>query len=211
MPFVARKDPGAVGDFTVDWSPYLGDDSINTSLWTGSDGIVVDDFSHSDPFSTVWYSGGSDGGDYELVNRITTVGGRTEDDTLVVRVRRDPSEDFPIPSDLKKGVFSEGGGLTDDDLMEMIRGWEARVAAANGGILENEPFARSVVRQGAKAQFEGEVLRMSGRIDDGRRTFAESRAEAVMTSYLNAKKEARADAAEPAPASVHNVTEEPLF
>lgn len=211
MAYVSRKDPDSVEHFFLDWSDYLAGDSIQTVEWIVPAGLAKVGEENTATSATVRLSGGEDGQDYEVVSRVSTAGERTADDAIFVRVRNDPSKDFPIPSDFKRGVFAEGGGLTDGDIMEMIRGWEARVAAANGGTLENEPFARSVVRQGAKAQFEGEVLRMSGRIDDGRRTFAESRAEAVMSSYASAKKEARTEVAETPPASVHNITEEPLF
>lgn len=95
-------------------------------------------------------------------------------------------EGFPTPRDLKKGVFSGGGGLSDGDIEDIIRGWQARVAAANGGTLENEPFARSVVRQGARAEFQGEVLRLSGQVQG--LTGAENLAEKVLTRYDEAKK-----------------------
>jgi hypothetical protein len=37
--------------------------------------------------TTVWLSGGTAGYNYKVENRITTVGGRTDDRTLLIRVR----------------------------------------------------------------------------------------------------------------------------
>ena len=119
-------------------------------------------------------------------------------------------EGFPTPRDLKRGVLSGGGGLSDTDIKEIIRGWEARVAAANGGTLENEPFARSVVRQGARAECEGEALRASGRVSPSETTGPEDRAEKLIKAYAESKKA-------PAPTGglgadlVSNRTVEPLW
>lgn len=204
-----RKDPDAVEDFGRDWSVYLADDTIRTSEWIVPVGLVKQRESNTTAATVVWISGGTDGQDYELVNRITTMQGRTADASLAIRIRSDPSQDFPISSDFKRGVFSGGGGLTDDDIEEIIRGWEARVTAANGGILENEPFARSVVRQGARAQFEGEALRMSGRLAPNEATGSEARVEKLLKGYGETR--SAPDPVAAGPASVHNVSEEPLW
>lgn len=84
-----EKDPDAVLDYGVDWSAELakhGNDTINTSTWIVPTGITKDSDSHTTTTATIWLSGGSVGKTYKVVNRITTVGGRTDDRTLSIQV-----------------------------------------------------------------------------------------------------------------------------
>lgn len=81
------KDPDAVKDYGVNWLAWLGSDTIATSVWSVPAGITEVSESETTTASTIWLSGGSAGEDYELVNRITTAGGRTEDRTIVIPVR----------------------------------------------------------------------------------------------------------------------------
>ena len=81
------KDPDAVLDYMVDWEQWLDGDTISTSTWTVPSGITKDSDSKTDTTATVWLSGGTLNDDYEVVNRIVTAGGRTEDRTLTIRVR----------------------------------------------------------------------------------------------------------------------------
>jgi hypothetical protein len=81
------KDPDAVLDYQVDWSAWLasalgGADTIATSTWIVPDGITKNSDTHTDNTATLWVSGGTAGTAYNLVNRITTAGGRTNDLTL---------------------------------------------------------------------------------------------------------------------------------
>lgn len=80
------KDPNAVLDFTVNWTTWLNGDTIATSNFTVPSGIVKDSQSNSTTSSTVWLSGGTEGSIYDVLNRITTAGGRTEDKTLTIYV-----------------------------------------------------------------------------------------------------------------------------
>lgn len=88
------KDPDEVLDFVRDWSAALEGDSIDTSQWLpvgftpGADGaIAIGTSSSTATTATVWLSGGVDGEDYALTNRITTTGGRTFDHTLTFLIR----------------------------------------------------------------------------------------------------------------------------
>ena len=85
---LAPKDPDAVVDYQVDWWPWLDDDTIASSVWIIPDGIAKDSDTYADKTTTVWLSGGADGQSYELVNRITTAGGRTEDRTITINVKQ---------------------------------------------------------------------------------------------------------------------------
>lgn len=81
------KDPDAVLDYTFDWSGWLeaaGGDKIATSTWTLPAGIGTAGNTNSQTQTTIWLSGGTAGTSYAILNRITTVGGRTEDRTMQI-------------------------------------------------------------------------------------------------------------------------------
>jgi hypothetical protein len=80
------KDPDEVDSFGINWAPRLNGDLIASSTWT-VDGLTQDSSSNTTTTTTVWLSGGVDGDDYEVQNRITTTGGRTIDQTVKLRVR----------------------------------------------------------------------------------------------------------------------------
>lgn len=80
------KDPDAVLDYSIDWSAWLGTDTIIISTWTVPTGIVKASDSQTTTVTTVWLSGGTDGSSYPVVNRIVTAGGRTDDRTLIIEV-----------------------------------------------------------------------------------------------------------------------------
>jgi hypothetical protein len=81
------KDPDAVLDYGFDWSDWLAiGETIATSTWTVPTGITKDSSSNSTTATVVWMSGGTAGQTYELVNRIVTSAGRTEDRTISLLV-----------------------------------------------------------------------------------------------------------------------------
>lgn len=80
------KDPQATLDYTVDWSAWLGTDTIATSTWVLDAGITQTNASLSGALATVWVSGGSVGNTYSVTNRITTAAGRTDDRSILIRV-----------------------------------------------------------------------------------------------------------------------------
>jgi len=83
-----RKDPEAVLDYHVDWSDWLGVDTIVTSSWScDDDGITIDSDSTTTTVATVWLSGGTVDEMYEVVNHIITAAGREEDKTINIRIR----------------------------------------------------------------------------------------------------------------------------
>jgi len=82
-----QKDPDAVLDYVIDWSTWLGIDTIATSTWTADSGITVDSEQETTTTATVWLSGGTAGSRYNVVNEITTNAGRTENRTIVIEVR----------------------------------------------------------------------------------------------------------------------------
>lgn len=87
---VPAKDPDATLKYGIDWSDYLGSETIVASEWLAQEGIVVvsDTF---DPTSTaVRLSGGTAGTRYKVTNRIRYTGAEGEsidDRTIIVPVR----------------------------------------------------------------------------------------------------------------------------
>lgn len=83
------KDPDATLDYTRDWTDWLaasGADAIVSSEWITPAGIVVEAQSNTENTATIWVSGGTLGQRYQLVNRITTNGGRIDDRTIVIKI-----------------------------------------------------------------------------------------------------------------------------
>ena len=87
MPQTFSKDPDAVLDYTVDWSSWLGSDTISTSTWTVPTGITKDSDTKTTTTATIWLSGGVIDQDYLPINHIVTAGLRTEDRSILIRVR----------------------------------------------------------------------------------------------------------------------------
>jgi hypothetical protein len=81
------KDPDKAEDFVIDWSEYLGSDTIATSTWTVPSGITKQSSSFTTTKVTIWLSGGTDGAYYELVDTITTAAGVTADIHVSVYVK----------------------------------------------------------------------------------------------------------------------------
>jgi hypothetical protein len=82
------KDPDAVLDYSVDWFLWLAGDQISSSEWILEAGATIqkitDTFTNSR--TVVWLGGGDKGITYLVTNRIVTVGGRTDDRTISVKV-----------------------------------------------------------------------------------------------------------------------------
>ena len=74
-----KKDPDSVLDYQLDWSSWLGTDTISTSVFTVPTGLTKDSEGNTSTTSTVWLSGGTLNQIYNVVCRITTTGGRTVD------------------------------------------------------------------------------------------------------------------------------------
>lgn len=92
MKWFPDKDPDEVLDYQIDWGNALDDgDTIATSVWsisTAPDAVLeIDSDSAAATTTTVWLSAGTLGKRYGLLNRITTVGGRTMDQTVWIKVR----------------------------------------------------------------------------------------------------------------------------
>lgn len=90
---VIAKDPDAALDYGCDWSDWLDDgETISESTWVLPDGLTSGEGaqapSNTDTATVVWLSGGTAGRAYSVTNRITTSAGRTDDRSIIIRVRQ---------------------------------------------------------------------------------------------------------------------------
>ncbi len=89
---LAPLDPdigtGAQLDYTIDWSAWLGTDTIATSTWTLPSQLAKATDSNTTTTTTVWLRNVSAarGAIYQVTNTITTAAGRTEQRSFSVRV-----------------------------------------------------------------------------------------------------------------------------
>ena len=83
------KDPNEVLDYDIDWSSRLvAGDTIASSTFSVAEGdVVVNSSSYTTSATKVWLSAGTDATDCQILNRVTTVGGRTMDATVRLRIR----------------------------------------------------------------------------------------------------------------------------
>ena len=83
-----KKDPEAVLDYTFDWTEWLDDvvDTISTRVASADAGIVVDSSAIVGKKVTIWLSGGTAGTTYRVECKITTVGGRTDERSIWIKV-----------------------------------------------------------------------------------------------------------------------------
>lgn len=82
------KDPQAVLDYSIDWSAPLqsSGDTILTSSWSAAVGLTVVSSSYVGNVATVFLLGGVDQTHYTATNTVTTAGGRTLAQDLVISV-----------------------------------------------------------------------------------------------------------------------------
>lgn len=83
------KDPSSKEDYTVNWTTWLGDDTISASAWTVPSGLTQSTPSPSNTATaaTIWISGGTHGQEYLLMNQITTAAGRINQQSIKILVR----------------------------------------------------------------------------------------------------------------------------
>lgn len=85
--FIAPKDPNSTLDYQLDWSEWLGGDTIQTSVWTVPAGLTYESDSNTSTSTTVWVSGGTDGSVHIATNRVTTAGGRIADRSITFQLK----------------------------------------------------------------------------------------------------------------------------
>lgn len=92
------KDPDERDDFKLNWTRRLApiDDTVYESAWeivtdmsgdTNPLAVFDDDIMTGAKATRVWLEGGTSGNTYKLENTIVTVGGRTLQDTISIKVK----------------------------------------------------------------------------------------------------------------------------
>ena len=81
------KDPDAVLDYAFDWTAWLDDGETISSHTVTVDGLTKDSDAENGGVVTVWLSGGTDGQEASAACLIETSAGRTDERTIVLRVR----------------------------------------------------------------------------------------------------------------------------
>jgi len=77
------KDPSAILDYKIDWSKWLGTDTISSKsgsvTWSVPKGLTTQRTSNNQTSATIWLSGGSLGSTYHVRCKIVTTAGRTDE------------------------------------------------------------------------------------------------------------------------------------
>ena len=122
MPQIHKKDPDAIKDFQINWATWLGTDTISTSTWTVPTGITKVTDTNTTTTVTIWMSGGTNLTDYELSNKITTANGRTEEDTIIIKVRQSTTAtgDYCSLMEIKERLWPEGANT--DSISDLMLG-----------------------------------------------------------------------------------------
>lgn len=81
------KDPDEILDFVIDWTAWLGSDTISSSNFTVvTSGITKDSQTNDTKTATVRLSGGTAGNTYQVTNRIDTAAGLRAERTIEIQV-----------------------------------------------------------------------------------------------------------------------------
>lgn len=96
MPILATftKQPADVQDYDIDYTDYCGsfeppDSLLNSPVVTADVGITIDSVAVSTNVVKVWLRGGTTGTTYKITCRASTVGGRTREVEIKVKVKED--------------------------------------------------------------------------------------------------------------------------
>lgn len=83
-----KKDPNAILDYTFDWGPYLTplSDQIATATFILTGTLTKASQSNTTTTATAFIAGGTEGSTESLTCRIVTVGGRTDDRTISLKI-----------------------------------------------------------------------------------------------------------------------------
>ena len=83
------KVPDAVKDYPLDWGKeWLVDgDTIATSTWDVPSGLNEGTHTNTTTETVAWISGGTLGQSYVITNTIVTANGRTDQRSILIRIR----------------------------------------------------------------------------------------------------------------------------
>lgn len=147
------KDPDEVLDYFVDWAARLAGDTIDTVVWIVPSGLTKNSESRDGARTTIWLAGGQPASVYQVTCRITTAGGRTMEETIVIRttgasgtlcVIGGVSVDVNDPCALYQALYSAklkliaGERLEEVEVQSPATRRRIRVAASNIAAIDGE-------------------------------------------------------------------------
>lgn len=81
-------DPDAILDYYLDWSAWLGDDTLSESTWSADHAdITLSQSAILGPMTQIWVQGGTVHSCVTLTNHIVTADGREDDRSLQLLIR----------------------------------------------------------------------------------------------------------------------------
>jgi len=85
------KDPDARLDYAIDWTPFLGTDTIDTAEWLDptpetDPPLVVEDEGLDGNVHVAFVSGGQVNRAYRVTSRATTTEGRIQDESITITI-----------------------------------------------------------------------------------------------------------------------------
>lgn len=85
---IIKKDPNATLDYPFDWSDWLTPlgDSISSVVWTLDPSLTLASSSFTGSVATPFISGGAAGTTVSVACKVTTVGGRTDERTIWLKI-----------------------------------------------------------------------------------------------------------------------------
>lgn len=81
------KQPGEKLDYDVDYTDWIGDDTLLSHVVSADAGITVVTSAVLSNVVKVWLTGGTDGVKYKITVTATTTGGRIKEDEFYVKVK----------------------------------------------------------------------------------------------------------------------------
>jgi hypothetical protein len=153
------KNPAGVADYKVDWTSQLAGDTIASSAFAfiAQAGLTKDSEESDATSSTIWLSGGTAGADATLTCTITTTGGRTFIEEILL----------PISAGL---IIEDGAGLPNAESFVSVEYCVAYCASHGiafvGSLADQERALRNAAMwltfapswQGSKTQMRAQAL-----------------------------------------------------
>ena len=83
------KDPDARLDYAIDWTPFLGSDTIDTVEWLDptpetDPPLEIEDAGLDGNTHVAWVTGGQVHRSYRVTSRVTTAEGRVQDESILI-------------------------------------------------------------------------------------------------------------------------------
>lgn len=81
------KYPTATLDYGVDWTAWLGEDTISESTWLIEPaGLINESETDDGSITEIWLSGGAVGTTYGVINDISTIEGRRDQRSIYITI-----------------------------------------------------------------------------------------------------------------------------